>query len=124
MIRRPPISTRTDTLIPYTTLFRSAESGRGLDDSDVVDSPHRRQRAIARPRRALRRRALAGPGQRRRAAGAGRRYIERTAGVSRRIALEALRISACGAWRARSGSIRGGFREGRGAIAPDPPGWT
>src|SRR3546814_8825043 len=23
MIRRPPISTRTDTLIPYTTLFRS-----------------------------------------------------------------------------------------------------
>src|SRR3546814_3612633 len=25
MIRRPPISTRTDTLFPYTTLFRSAE---------------------------------------------------------------------------------------------------
>src|SRR3546814_16748951 len=23
MIRRPPVSTRTDTLIPYTTLFRS-----------------------------------------------------------------------------------------------------
>src|SRR3546814_974332 len=23
MIRRPPISTRTDTLLPYTTLFRS-----------------------------------------------------------------------------------------------------
>src|SRR3546814_17418928 len=29
MIRRPPISTRTDTLFPYTTLFRSAE-GRTL----------------------------------------------------------------------------------------------
>src|SRR3546814_19206465 len=28
MIRRPPRSTRTDTLFPYTTLFRSA------DDSD------------------------------------------------------------------------------------------
>src|SRR3546814_6810959 len=27
MIRRPPISTRTDTLFPYTTLFRSAGSG-------------------------------------------------------------------------------------------------
>src|SRR3546814_20451064 len=27
MIRRPPRSTRTDTLLPYTTLFRSAESG-------------------------------------------------------------------------------------------------
>src|SRR3546814_2946297 len=26
MIRRPPRSTRTDTLFPYTTLFRSKES--------------------------------------------------------------------------------------------------
>src|SRR3546814_17611421 len=25
MIRRPPISTRTDTLFPYTTLFRSID---------------------------------------------------------------------------------------------------
>src|SRR3546814_4090280 len=31
MIRRPPRSTRTDTLFPYTTLFRSQE------DSDVDD---------------------------------------------------------------------------------------
>src|SRR3546814_17971946 len=30
MIRRPPGSTRTDTLFPYTTLFRSYAS-RGLD---------------------------------------------------------------------------------------------
>src|SRR3546814_1387430 len=28
MIRRPPISTRTDTLFPYTTLFRSPRHGR------------------------------------------------------------------------------------------------
>src|SRR3546814_11969471 len=27
MIRRPPRSTRTDTLFPYTTLFRSADEG-------------------------------------------------------------------------------------------------
>src|SRR3546814_15160451 len=27
MIRRPPRSTRTDTLFPYTTLFRSAKAG-------------------------------------------------------------------------------------------------
>src|SRR3546814_906345 len=27
MIRRPPRSTRTDTLFPYTTLFRSLEEG-------------------------------------------------------------------------------------------------
>src|SRR3546814_19631472 len=29
MIRRPPRSTRTDTLFPYTTLFRSSGGGRG-----------------------------------------------------------------------------------------------
>src|SRR3546814_4980240 len=29
MIRRPPRSTRTDTLFPYTTLFRSGVGGRG-----------------------------------------------------------------------------------------------
>src|SRR3546814_19692772 len=31
MIRRPPRSTRTDTLFPYTTLFRSDERDRLLD---------------------------------------------------------------------------------------------
>src|SRR3546814_4470410 len=29
MIRRPPRSTRTDTLFPYTTLFRSPAGARG-----------------------------------------------------------------------------------------------
>src|SRR3546814_1803441 len=29
MIRRPPRSTRTDTLFPYTTLFRSSDQGSG-----------------------------------------------------------------------------------------------
>src|SRR3546814_2425717 len=33
MIRRPPRSTRTDTLFPYTTLFRSDEGGAGSDPS-------------------------------------------------------------------------------------------
>src|SRR3546814_16605661 len=32
MIRRPPRSTRTDTLFPYTTLFRSAERHREVVD--------------------------------------------------------------------------------------------
>src|SRR3546814_2193744 len=32
MIRRPPRSTRTDTLFPYTTLFRSTGSHEGRDD--------------------------------------------------------------------------------------------
>src|SRR3546814_2941510 len=30
MIRRPPRSTRTDTLFPYTTLFRSPSSGNRI----------------------------------------------------------------------------------------------
>src|SRR3546814_2373185 len=57
MIRRPPRSTRTDTLFPYTTLFRSpglqpcrAVAQRGLQFGEVrqpcdrqaeaVDDPH------------------------------------------------------------------------------------
>src|SRR3546814_6181478 len=31
MIRRPPRSTRTETLFPYTTLFRSRAAGNGED---------------------------------------------------------------------------------------------
>src|SRR3546814_4111287 len=42
MIRRPPRSTRTDTLFPYTTLFRSAATAaRGRI---VGAQGHRRQR--------------------------------------------------------------------------------
>src|SRR3546814_5783470 len=42
MIRRPPRSTRTDTLFPYTTLFRSAV--------DRLRPAHaRRARALRRP---------------------------------------------------------------------------
>src|SRR3546814_16471775 len=40
MIRRPPRSTRTDTLFPYTTLFRSGRRCRG---------PGRPRWAAARP---------------------------------------------------------------------------
>src|SRR3546814_4209452 len=37
MIRRPPRSTRTDTLFPYTTLFRSRASGRpAFEVGDMV----------------------------------------------------------------------------------------
>src|SRR3546814_18215256 len=32
MIRRPPRSTRTDTLFPYTTLFRAVMRGAGGED--------------------------------------------------------------------------------------------
>src|SRR3546814_3339575 len=40
MIRRPPRSTRTDTLFPYTTLFRS----RGPRGRGPLPDPGRRQR--------------------------------------------------------------------------------
>src|SRR3546814_2061206 len=34
MIRRPPRSTRTDTLFPYTTLFRSQPDHHGVPEAD------------------------------------------------------------------------------------------
>src|SRR3546814_6427276 len=48
MLRRPPRSTRTDTLFPYTTLFRSAVV--------IVELPHDREgwaRAVVSPGRHL-----------------------------------------------------------------------
>src|SRR3546814_9533897 len=36
MIRRPPRSTRTDTLFPYTTLFRSLKGGLKLAYRDIL----------------------------------------------------------------------------------------
>src|SRR3546814_12719952 len=41
MIRRPPRSTRTDTLFPYTTLFRSVRTvdARRIIDEVCVDAP-------------------------------------------------------------------------------------
>src|SRR3546814_10911356 len=55
MIRRPPRSTRTDTLFPYTTLFRSqrraARSGTGgavhhVVDDEAVEQLHRARAAV------------------------------------------------------------------------------
>src|SRR3546814_15241654 len=43
MIRRPPRSTRTDTLFPYTTLFRSSDGANCLRavTTSHIESPHR-----------------------------------------------------------------------------------
>src|SRR3546814_7448700 len=41
MIRRPPRSTRTDTLFPYTTLFRSNVLLQVLDDGRLTDGQGR-----------------------------------------------------------------------------------
>src|SRR3546814_3608844 len=39
MIRRPPRSTRTDTLFPYTTLFRSAQAVPGGVGAEAAGEP-------------------------------------------------------------------------------------
>src|SRR3546814_8503930 len=54
MIRRPPRSTRTDTLFPYTTLFRSAWRGAGADG-------RQRRQCAGRPRRRPQNRVRADP---------------------------------------------------------------
>src|SRR3546814_1874040 len=41
MIRRPPRSTRTDTLFPYTTLFRSYQSTRAQGCHPLGRAPFR-----------------------------------------------------------------------------------
>src|SRR3546814_14039548 len=46
MIRRPPRSTRTDTLFPYTTLFRSLQrAGEAADLEEVAPLRDRQQEA-------------------------------------------------------------------------------
>src|SRR3546814_16965511 len=49
MIRRPPRSTRTDTLFPYTTLFRSPLSPRGLAPGTIGVSAWRGRTMLASP---------------------------------------------------------------------------
>src|SRR3546814_3751761 len=49
MIRRPPRSKRTDTLFPYTTLFRSHHSHDGRPER-----PRHQSSALLQPCRALR----------------------------------------------------------------------
>src|SRR3546814_6739955 len=46
MIRLPPRSTRTDTLFPYTTLFRSRARRRHLREGGSEDALHHRLRAV------------------------------------------------------------------------------
>src|SRR3546814_595217 len=49
MILRPPRSTRTDTLFPYTTLFRSQGGGPLVADDDPREASHDRSQG-RRPR--------------------------------------------------------------------------
>src|SRR3546814_5398145 len=67
MIRRPPRSTRTDTLFPYPTLFRSVRQPRGGILADPQPGAagfpaDQRGSHVARARRAQQAFALAGAG--------------------------------------------------------------
>src|SRR3546814_14672397 len=64
MIRRPPRSTRTDTLFPYTTLFRSlAAQLTGLDDLRRLRERRHNVRRLQHREIDLRRRQLLELGQ-------------------------------------------------------------
>src|SRR3546814_2350897 len=92
MIRRPPRSTRTDTLFPYTTLFRSCGSlhgkyfrldipGDAISDAALVDHVVADMRLLmAGPARIRNKRIIAEPHKRRpveRLHGNGaRRYVD------------------------------------------------
>src|SRR3546814_11498337 len=58
MLPRPPRSTRTDTLFPYTTLFRSRRPGE-RDGLDQHESREKRRDAGQRSRTELRKRVVA-----------------------------------------------------------------
>src|SRR3546814_2021916 len=49
MIRRPPRSTRSDTLFPYTTLFRSGSTGPAAIATPAIDAKPRPTHAGQRP---------------------------------------------------------------------------
>src|SRR3546814_12673765 len=55
MIRRPPRSTRTDTLFPYTTLFRSLRAQAGIRRTAPARLPPARRRLLPAPDRSRRR---------------------------------------------------------------------
>src|SRR3546814_7617440 len=46
MIRRPPRSTRTDTLFPYTTLFRSPDAAAQSQDLSALDAALEQMRGL------------------------------------------------------------------------------
>src|SRR3546814_15270880 len=117
MLRRPPRSTRTDTLFPYTTLFRSLWPLRGLAgghlQSDWRRQPRRLDRraaaghrggsALARRRRRHRRRRRGGRDLTARASGHGRLLAEAAGDGGRAARSEERRVGKEGVRRCRTG---------------------
>src|SRR3546814_15394646 len=126
MIRRPPRSTRTDTLFPYTTLFRSLllELGQhvGGDPADHLIALDRGQR----DERVAAKQALQ-PGCTKRTVGVGAALVERLAEHRKHRAHRRHVIAAQQADRSNqlghAGNPHGGTRTqdtGRAARSPPP----
>src|SRR3546814_2652132 len=86
MIRRPPISTRTDTLFPYTTLFQSADGCGGRQGH--ADPRQRRVGTRLLPHLPQRSRRLSQGMEGRRELGSGREELRVRARLSRRVRSE------------------------------------
>src|SRR3546814_4193881 len=91
MIRRPPRSTRTDTLFPYTTLFRSPSGHNG--GAPARDEPRHAGRLLRAGKRACRRRRGGGG-----PAAGGSTCTARAAGKSRQGA-NAFALEPAEGWR-------------------------
>src|SRR3546814_13017796 len=114
MIRRPPRSTRTDTLFPYTTLFRSTCSR----NDGIIRGPAgaiRRPGTETGPPRAARGRAIflwgAARAERKKAPGRGTRRLRATARGDRGRECRSALAAAGGGFRIRIGG-RAGPRRG------------
>src|SRR3546814_15843044 len=75
MIRRPPRSTRTATLFPYTTLFRSLQEVEGVHGVAFEEFLVGLHHAVRRAQQAFARRIVAGPADQR---------LDRAQGVDRK----------------------------------------
>src|SRR3546814_20116746 len=119
MIRRPPRSTRTDTLFPYTTLFRSRQQGCLDDASCAVLRPvagrcdHRGPgagRTVAFGRRRLQHRRIRLGDDDRDLFGPVLREVGQ-----RQLDLEGAPAVAAGRWGAERAPGAGGSQKGRGS---------
>src|SRR3546814_20597472 len=98
MIRRPPRSTRTDTLFPYTTLFRSPSGHNG--GAPARDEPRHAGRLLRAGKRACRRRRGGGG-----PAAGGSTCTARAAGQSRQGA-NAFALEPAEGWQIGRASCR------------------
>src|SRR3546814_7670797 len=123
MIRRPPRSTRTDTLFPYTTLFRSYCAGGCTRDGGV-------SQALGRSGSVFRAAAISDASGRQ-LSGSGamdavasrQRSFDRIAGGARELGDTPFQPTLQDRVRPDDGGVRDGDASQRGATAADVAAW-